>query len=523
MADIIEVEEPLRHLVEQFVGFMEAERGFLIFVEEGQHDFRVCKDRRGDSIERPWDQVSSGVIDEAIRAGRAILVRNAKKDPSFRNRPSITRLDLLSVLCAPLLGPRKGILGVIYLDNRSSAARFSQDDQDMLDILANQASLAMENARLAEELEGAKSRAAHAEGLETRLQAALRVSHHIKGTITKIIGRTRVIGLEQGPDLRDEQVTGTEEDALAGLRLLGKLEAITNPGPIARPQAVGLRGIVEACMSELPGGGPSRSVGIDPEVRAAGDQRQLVAAFREVLWNAWHATQGATDGAIEVGAEAEGSEIHLTVTDTGPGLTEETVSRAQQTSSTADPGMVGLGLCVANAVVHNHGGTLDLEAAAGGGTVVHIRLPKPEEGNEPAAFVDTQARTSGKILLVCDEVQVGEILAGSLAGQGNAVQVAPSPEEGIEALRREPSEVVMLDVGFPRDQIDGLIRAAGTVDPRPTVVVLAAWVDGRNASTVEGADIVAHKPIQLRLLPQLVQRALADFETRRGAALCAPQ
>src|SRR5690606_38569036 len=72
---------------------------------------------------------------------------NAQTDPRFSGQESIISYNLRSILCVPLKS-RERIMGVIYADNRIAAGIFGDDDRDLLAAFANQAAVAIANARL---------------------------------------------------------------------------------------------------------------------------------------------------------------------------------------------------------------------------------------------------------------------------------------------------------------------------------------------------------------------------------------
>jgi adenylate cyclase len=81
------------------------------------------------------------------KRGEVVLTTNAQEDPRFSTQASVVSYALRSILCVPLR-LRTEITGVIYVDNRIRAGLFSAADRDFLTALANQAAIAIENARL---------------------------------------------------------------------------------------------------------------------------------------------------------------------------------------------------------------------------------------------------------------------------------------------------------------------------------------------------------------------------------------
>jgi putative nucleotidyltransferase with HDIG domain len=86
--------------------------------------------------------------------GESILTTNALKDPRFEQQKSVVEHNLRSILCVPLK-LKDEIIGVIFVDSRVYAGLFQKDDLKMLSAFADQAAIAIENARMFEELQDA--------------------------------------------------------------------------------------------------------------------------------------------------------------------------------------------------------------------------------------------------------------------------------------------------------------------------------------------------------------------------------
>ena len=82
-----------------------------------------------------------------IETGEAVLTTNAKEDPRFGGQDSIVGYNLRSILCVPLTAKAE-LIGVIYADNRIRSGIFREAEKDLLTVFANQAAIAIENARL---------------------------------------------------------------------------------------------------------------------------------------------------------------------------------------------------------------------------------------------------------------------------------------------------------------------------------------------------------------------------------------
>ncbi|MCB0104167.1 MAG: PAS domain-containing protein, partial [Anaerolineales bacterium] len=91
--------------------------------------------------------VSSSVVQRVIDTGESVVTTNAQEDKRFVGQESIVAFNLRSILCVPLK-VKNDLIGVIYADNRIRAGIFSEAEKDLLEAFANQAAVAIENARL---------------------------------------------------------------------------------------------------------------------------------------------------------------------------------------------------------------------------------------------------------------------------------------------------------------------------------------------------------------------------------------
>ena len=144
----LEVDEVLQIVMDTIVRLMGAERGFLMLRDErGEMVTRIARNWEQESINPNEFAISRTVVERVIEAGEAILTTNAREDPRFGAQESIIAFNLRSILCVPLM-VKTELIGVIYTDNRIRTGIFSEKDRDLLLAFANQAAVAIENARL---------------------------------------------------------------------------------------------------------------------------------------------------------------------------------------------------------------------------------------------------------------------------------------------------------------------------------------------------------------------------------------
>jgi len=144
----LEVDEVLQIVMDTIVRLTEAERGFLMLRDErGEMVIRTARNWEQESINQNESSISRSIVQRVIDGGEALLTTNAREDPRFGGQESIIAFNLRSILCVPLM-VKTELIGVIYTDNRIRTGIFSESERDLLIAFANQAAVAIENARL---------------------------------------------------------------------------------------------------------------------------------------------------------------------------------------------------------------------------------------------------------------------------------------------------------------------------------------------------------------------------------------
>jgi adenylate cyclase len=144
----LELDEVLQLVMDTIIRLTEAERGFLMLRDtQGEMVTRVARNWEQESINPNEFAISRTIIQRVIESGEPVLTTNAQEDPRFGGHESIVAHSLRSILCVPLK-VKTEMIGVIYADNRIRSGIFKEAERDLLAIFANQAAIAIENARL---------------------------------------------------------------------------------------------------------------------------------------------------------------------------------------------------------------------------------------------------------------------------------------------------------------------------------------------------------------------------------------
>lgn len=153
----LNLEEVLNRVLDLAIRRVRGERGMIILLDPITSALRTrivrnIKDE-GDSNKRS----PQSIVKEVIQSGQSVISADARADARFVESESVIADNIMSILCVPLV-IRDRIAGAIYVDHREARHLFSQRDLTFLEAFADQAAIAIENARLYEELEEARTR-----------------------------------------------------------------------------------------------------------------------------------------------------------------------------------------------------------------------------------------------------------------------------------------------------------------------------------------------------------------------------
>ena len=187
----------LEEVMDKLIELTHAERGFLMSREsDGELKFEIARGMSNDNLKADEFKVSMTVVHRVAESGDAIVTTNAQEDPRFESQMSVATYRLRSILCVPL--KIKGdLIGVIYVDNKVHAGMFGMEDRELILAFADQAAVAIDNARLFEELKAAN---AELETANFKLEAA--------NIELKIAYDATLQGWVRALDLRDKETEG---------------------------------------------------------------------------------------------------------------------------------------------------------------------------------------------------------------------------------------------------------------------------------------------------------------------------
>ncbi len=142
----------LNQVMDHIIELTGAERAFLMLLNEsGELEFKVARNLDRETIAGSSFEISRSIVRTVATEGQPVVTTNAQADPRFSSQESVIGYNLRSILCVPLR-VRDKITGVIYADSRIRTGLFGDSDRDLLAAFADQAAIAIDNARLFEQV-----------------------------------------------------------------------------------------------------------------------------------------------------------------------------------------------------------------------------------------------------------------------------------------------------------------------------------------------------------------------------------
>jgi putative nucleotidyltransferase with HDIG domain len=143
----------LEEVMDSLISLMHAERGFLMLRESsGEFAVQIARGIAHINLDEEAFKVSKTVVRKVVDSGAPILTTNAQADPRFDAQMSVAAYQLRSILCVPLK-LKDDLIGVLYVDNRAHAGIFKENDLELISGFADQAAVAIDSARLFEDLQ----------------------------------------------------------------------------------------------------------------------------------------------------------------------------------------------------------------------------------------------------------------------------------------------------------------------------------------------------------------------------------
>jgi GAF domain-containing protein len=158
----LELDRVLEQVMDAVIVLTRAQRAYLMLRDtaSGELTIRAARNWDGANIDKAESSFSRGIINMALEQKQPILTSNALLDNRFQQMESIAVHTLRSIVCIPFMWHGQ-VIGVLYADNRAQEGIFNADMIPIVTAFANQATIAIENSRLFEQVKSDLLKAQH--------------------------------------------------------------------------------------------------------------------------------------------------------------------------------------------------------------------------------------------------------------------------------------------------------------------------------------------------------------------------
>jgi signal transduction histidine kinase len=289
----------------------------------------------------------------------------------------------------PIISKQK-LIGILNLGHKEDKTLSSNEELELLSTLANQAAIAIENARLYENLKQSQDTLRRADRLSSLGLLTAGLAHEIRNPLVAIRTFTQLLPERYDDAEFREGFQGLalkEVDRICGL--INDLLSFARPSkPNVAPENV--NDVVDNIARILETQAKEKGMAIlrefsDSLPKVWIDREQMKQVFMNLILNAIQAMQEggsisiATRAVSRSGTEPSGEFVQVEVRDTGIGIPEANVQHIFDPFFTSKDEGSGLGLAVSHQIVQEHGGFVTVESTVGKGTAffVHVPVGKP--------------------------------------------------------------------------------------------------------------------------------------------------
>jgi GAF domain-containing protein len=343
----------------------------------------------------PMGQGRGSLFGRILFERKPVQIVDVLADPEYAMRELQKRAGFRTVLGVPLL--REGVpIGLLSV-NRTTVRPFTDKQIEFVTAFADQAAIAIENVRLFDEIQE-KSRQLE-EASQHKSQFLANMSHELRTPLNAILGYTELMADGAYGEPSEKMVGILQRLEANGKHLLGLINDVLDLSKIEAGQLVlelsdyCIQDIAQTVRSTLEPLAVDKKLAFKVEMAGElppghGDGRRLTQVLINLVGNAIKFTD---TGEVAIKAEAHNGSFHVSVRDTGPGISSADQARLFQEFQQADnaitkkKGGTGLGLAISKRIIEMHGGRIWVESQPGQGSTFAFTLPVIVERQVEAA------------------------------------------------------------------------------------------------------------------------------------------
>ncbi len=331
---------------------------------------------------------SKNMASRAVMERRLIFVPDTSRN-KYVDREFVKMFRISSFAAMPLLSKDK-VLGVVIVDNPTSSRPIVKEDLRFLQLFTNQAGMAIENSLLYNRIEDANRRLSdaqerllHGERLATIGEMAAGIAHELKSPLVSIGGFARRLQRKLPKTTAEAGYVATIVGEVGRLeKMLTDILSFSRKSTLCY-SVCAIQGVIEEALAVVMPVYEESCITVIRKFPAKilsllGDGQQLKQVFINLFANALESMQGGS-GEIKItvaGSKQGGHDsVIVKVADTGGGIPINSLSNIFNPFFTTKESGTGLGLPIANRIVTNHGGKIQVNNYPGVGVEFTIIIP----------------------------------------------------------------------------------------------------------------------------------------------------
>jgi len=529
----LELQTVLSTIVAKAVQLSDTDAGSIYVHDEAQQEFQLQANygMSDDLIAALKDHHTdlSGAVAGAAKQGEPVQVPDMQAEPHIPTNEIMLQAGYRARLLVPLMRFNE-VMGALVV-RRKAPGEFSKNTIDLLRTFAAQSVLAIQNARLFQEIEEKSRQLELASQHKSQFVASM--SHELRTPLNAIIGLTEMMvtnGARFGTEKAAEPLKRVHR---AGQHLLGLINQVLDLSKIEagklelNPESVSLAPLIDEVI------GTARQLAQQNKNNLVVEAQEKLGALtvdpmrlRQILLNLLsNACKFTTQGEVKLRVRkvADGRNwVEFAVADTGIGMTAEQQAKlfeefTQADSSTARRyGGTGLGLAITRKLARMMGGDVTVASEPGKGSVFTVRLPAGPNPVAKAATNGSRPPSNDCVLVVDDDATARELIAEQLKAEGFSVVTAAGGLEGLKLAKDLRPIAITLDVMMP--DLDGwsvLAALRQDADLAEIPVIMITILDEHRRGVALGAAGYLTKPIDRERLHRMVSRFRASARPTR--------
>ncbi|MBV8320921.1 MAG: response regulator, partial [Hyphomicrobiales bacterium] len=529
----LELQTVLSTIVAKAVQLSATDAGSIYVHDEAQQEFQLQANygMSDDLIVALKDHHTdiSGAVAGAAKQGEPIQVPDMQAEPHIPASEIMLQAGYRARLLVPLMRFNK-VMGALVV-RRKAPGEFSKNTIDLLRTFAAQSVLAIQNARLFQEIEEKSRQLELASQHKSQFVASM--SHELRTPLNAIIGLTEMMVANAARFGTEKAAEPLKRVHRAGQHLLGLINQVLDLSKIEagklelNPESVSLAPLIDEVV------GTARQLAQQNKNNLVVEAQEKLGALivdpmrlRQILLNLLsNACKFTTQGEVKLRVRkvVDGRNwVEFAVADTGIGMTAEQQSKlfeefTQADSSTARRyGGTGLGLAITRKLARVMGGDVTVASEPGKGSVFAVRLPAGPDPVVKAATNGSRPPSNDCVLVVDDDATARELIAEQLKAEGFSVVTAAGGLEGLKLAKDLRPIAITLDVMMP--DLDGwsvLAALRQDADLAEIPVIMITILDEHRRGVALGAAGYLTKPIDRERLHRMVSRFRASARPTR--------